>query len=220
MVNNVIKSFETIVKAKLFGYLIITAVLGFLIVFSLATLVFFVVDNLIVLENNILDRLVNLLVSLAAGVGGWFMIPIFSAMIAGIFAEKIIHKVEETYYPNATRNQSPRFWADFFYDIKFVFKSLLFNIAVLPTYLIGIGFFVSIILNSYLIGKEFFETAAGYHIGKENAKNLIEPNRFKIYGGGFILTLLTLIPLLNLFAPIVSTIYMVHVYHQLKIKKF
>jgi len=216
MVDLIFKSFESIGKAKLLGYLILTAVLGFFLVFTLATLVFFMVDNLIVMENNLLDKLINLLATLAAGIGGWFMIPIFSAMIAGIFAEKIIDKVEKAYYPDQVRNQSPRFWPDFLYDIRFVVKSLLLNIAVLPTYLLGIGFFVSILLNAYLIGKEFFETAAGYHLGKENAKKLIEPHKFKIYGGGFVLTLLTLIPVLNLFAPIVSTVYMVHVYHQLK----
>lgn len=216
MFDLIFKSFESIGKAKLLGYLILTAVLGFFLVFTLATLVFFLVDNLIVLENNLLDKLINLLATLAAGIGGWFMIPIFSAMIAGIFAEKIIDKVEKAYYPDQVRNQSPRFWPDFLYDIRFVVKSLLLNIAVLPTYLLGIGFFVSILLNAYLIGKEFFETAAGYHLGKENAKNLIEPHKFKIYGGGFALTLLTLIPVLNLFAPIISTVYMVHLYHQLK----
>jgi CysZ protein len=216
MFDLIFKSFESIGKAKLLGYLLLTAILGFLVVFTLATLVFFMVDNLIVLENNLLDKLINLLATLAAGIGGWFMLPVFSAMIAGIFAEKIIDKVEKAYYPDQVRNQSPRFWPDFLYDIRFVVKSLLLNIAVLPTYLLGIGFFVSILLNAYLIGKEFFETAAGYHLGKENAKNLIEPHKFKIYGGGFVLTLLTLIPILNLFAPIVSTVYMVHLYHQLK----
>jgi CysZ protein len=216
MVNLIFKSFESISKAKLLGYLILTAILGFLLVFSLAVLVFFVVDNLFVLENNLLDKLINLLAGIAAGIGGWFMIPVFSAMIAGVFAEKIIDKVEQAYYPDQVRTISPRFWPDFLYDIRFVLKSLLLNMAVLPTYLLGIGFFVSILLNAYLIGKEFFETAAGYHLGKDRAKNLFKLHKFKIYGGGFLLTFLTLIPVLNLFAPIVSTVYMVHLYHQLK----
>ena len=70
-------------------------------------------------------------------------------------------------------------------------------------------------LNSYLIGREFFESAAGYHIGKVKAKNLGCQNRKVVYTGGFIITIMTLVPLLNLFVPIIAVVWMVHIYHGL-----
>ena len=77
---------------------------------------------------------------------------------------------------------------------------------------------VSVVLNSYLLGREFFESVVGYHTGKPEAMILGQRNRKAMYGGGLTITLITLIPVINLFSPILATVWMVHVYHQLKQK--
>ena len=79
-----------------------------------------------------------------------------------------------------------------------------------------LGFIVSILLNSYLLSRKFFEIAAGYHIRKPQAQKFGQQNRGMVYGGGFVITLLTLVPLLNLFVPIIAIVWMVHVYHGLR----
>jgi CysZ protein len=99
------------------------------------------------------------------------------------------------------------------HDLGFTLRALFLNILVLPLYFFGIGFIVSIVLNSYLLGREFFIAAAGYHLGKPAAGNLARRHRKTVYGGGFVITLLTLVPVVNLFMPILATVWMVHVYH-------
>ncbi|MDY6863312.1 MAG: hypothetical protein SV062_10040 [Thermodesulfobacteriota bacterium] len=100
------------------------------------------------------------------------MLPAIIPLIAGIFQEKAIHKVELVYYPDSTRKKEPKFFPDFKHDITFTIWALFLNILVLPSYFFGIDFIISILLNTYLLGREFFESAAGYHLGKANAKKL------------------------------------------------
>ena len=146
------------------------------------------------------------------------MLPVLTVLIAGMFQETVIHRIEFVYYPDNIREESPKFWPDLLHDIKFTIWALLLNLIILPLYFIGIGFVASIILNSYLLGREFFESAAGYHLGKPEAKNLGTQNRFAIFIGGLVITLLALIPVINLFIPIFAVVWMVHVYHKI-IKK-
>jgi CysZ protein len=141
------------------------------------------------------------------------MLPALTILIGGMFQETVINRVEKKYYPENVRKETPKFWPDFFHDVKFTIKSIILNILIFPFYFFAIGFIVSILLNSYLLGREFFETAAGHHIGKDKATILLKQNKMVIYGGGLVITLMNLIPILNVFMPIIGMVWMVHVYH-------
>ena len=124
--------------------------------------------------------------------------------------------MERAFYPDKVRSREPQLWPDVRHDIRFTLWALFLNMLILPFYLLGIGFVVSIALNSYLLGREFFESAAGYHMGKPEAERLGRENRAAVYGGGLVITLMTLVPVVNLFVPIVAIVWMVHVYHGLR----
>lgn len=209
------KTINTLKKAHLLGIMFACAALAItVVVLSVATITW-LTAYLVNLETGWLDTLINWLVGIISGIGGWFMLPVFMVLIAGIFQEKTIHLVEQAYYPDAMRSEGPRLWPDVSHDIKFTLWALFLNILVLPFYLFGIGFLLSVVLNSYLLGREFFESAAGHHLGKPQARKLVPQNRKAVYFGGFIFTVLTLVPLVNLFVPIFAIVWMVHVYHGL-----
>ncbi len=105
---------------------------------------------------------------------------------------------------------------DLLHDIGFTLKALMLNILVLPFCLFGIGPILPIALNSYLLGREFFESAAGYHLGKPEARKMGSSHRLPVCGGGLLITLTSLVPLLNFFIPILAVIWMVHVYHGIR----
>lgn len=162
-----------------------------------------------------LDTSINWFTGIVLGIGGWFMLPALVVLVAGVFQEVTISQVEKIEYPDKTREDEPHFWPDVLHDIRFTVKAILLNMLVLPFYLVGIGFFLSIALNSYLLGREFFESAAGYHLGKPEARQIGRKHRKTIYSSGIILTLLTLVPLVNLFVPVIAIVWMVHLYHSL-----
>jgi len=213
------KTLSSIFKAKLLTIMLACALLAILVVVVLVTAITWISAVLIQIETGWIDTMVGWLIGLVTGIGGWFMLPVLTVLIAGMFQETVIHRIEFVYYPDKIREESPKFWPDIWHDIKFTIWALFLNLIILPLYFVGIGFVVSIILNSYLLGREFFESAAGYHRGKSEAKSLGAQNRTNIIIGGFIITLLALIPVINLFVPIFAVVWMVHVYHNIIKKK-
>ncbi len=209
------KTLKTFTRAKLLSLVFYSAMLAVAVILILAGSITFITANLVQLERGWLDTLINWIVASVTGVAGWFMLPVFVVVIAGIFQEVTIQRVEQTYYPEHTRSNKQHFWPDLQHDIRFTLKALFLNILILPTYLFGLGFLISICLNSYLLGREFFESAAGYHMGKTEARQLGRLHRKKVYSGGLIITLLTLIPIFNLLVPIFAIVWMVHEYHRI-----
>jgi len=209
------KTVHSITRPKLVALMFLCACLALVVVVVMVGGITWGAAQLITLEKGWLDTLINWMAGIVLGIGGWFMLPVLVILIAGAFQDTTIHKVESVEYPDEVRQGEPRFWPDVVHDIRFTLKALLLNIMVLPFYLIGIGFLLTVLLNSYLLGREFFESAAGYHLGKADARQLGRRNRKIVYGSGLMITLISLMPFLNLFAPIVAIVWMVHLYHNL-----
>lgn len=208
-----LKTFYSLKKANLFGLMLKCAALAVVVVFIAMGAITWMTAHLVNLKTGWVDTLVHWIVGILTGIGGWFMLPALTVLISSIFQEKAIQRVERIYYSDSAQNKTMRFLPEAWHDIKFTLWALCLNIIVLPLYLLGIGFVVSILLNSYLLGREFFESAAGYHVEKTNARELGRKNKKAVYGGGFVITLMTLLPVLNLFVPILAIVWMVHVYH-------
>lgn len=210
-----VKTYGSIKRANLLGLMAACALLAVIIVAGVVAGVTWMTDRLVTIERGWLDTLLNWTVGLLTGVGGWFMLPALTVLISSLFQEAVIQRVERFDYPDTVRDENLKFWPEFWHDLKFTGLAIGLNILVLPLYLFGIGFAVSILLNSYLLGREFFESAAGYHLGKTRARILGLQNKKAIYGGGLVITVMAIVPLLNLFVPIIAIVWMVHVYHQI-----
>ena len=210
------KTLASVTRANLLGLMLACAGLAVAVVLVAVGLLTWVTAHLVQLQTGWLDSLVNWVAGGLLGIAGWFMLPAVVVIVAGMFQERTIHRVELADYPDAVRAREPGFWPDLMHDIRFTLRALLLNVLVLPLYLLGIGFAVSVALNSYLLGREFFEGAAGYHIGKPQARRVGRQNRVAVFGGGLVITLMTLTPVLNLFVPILAVVWMVHVYHGMK----
>jgi CysZ protein len=213
-----IKTIVTIKRANLIGLMIGCALLAVLVVITLIVLITWGTSYLIEFETGWLNTVITSLVGVLSSIAGWFMLPSLTILIGGMFQETVIHRVEKSYYPDAMRKESPKFWPDFFHDVRFTIKSVLLNILIFPTYFFAIGFIISILLNTYLLGREFFETAAGHHVGKAQANKILKQTKPTVYGSGLVITLMNLIPILNIFVPIIGMVWMVHVYHSIQNK--
>ena len=204
-----VKSFK---EAKLTKFIVYDILIFIIIVILFVYLSIFLKEQLIHFEDGWLNSFTSFLSGSLSVVISWFMLPTLMPLISGIFLEMVIKNVEDEYYPDNSKREA-RFWPDIIHDIKFTLYSLFLNILIIPLYFIGIGFIIAILLNSYLLGREFFEAAAGYHIGKPKAKILGKKYKTKIYIGGLVFTSITLIPILNLFVPIIAVVWMVHFYN-------
>jgi CysZ protein len=207
------KTLHSITNRKMLGLMFLCAALAVLVVLALVLGITWLTADLVALERSWLDTAINWVVGVVLGIGGWFMLPVLLVLISAAFQEITITKVEQDDYPEEMRAEQPHFWTDLRHDLRFTLKALLLNLLVLPFYFIGVGFLMSVVLNSYLLGREFFENAAGYHLGKPGARELGRRHKKLVYGSGLVITLLTLLPVANLFSPIIAVVWMVHLYH-------
>lgn len=210
------KTWSSIKQANLFTTMLFCALLASLVLFSTIWTITWITDRFVALEKGWLDALLNWAVVLISGVAGWFVLPALTVLISSLFQESVIKRVERLEYPQAHRNEALAFWPEFWHDIKFTAEAVGWNILILPCYSLGIGFLISILLNGYLLGREFFESAAGYHLGKTEARNLGKQHQKSIYIGGLTITVLSLIPLINLFVPIFAIVWMLHLFHAIR----
>lgn len=146
----------------------------------------------------------------------WLLLPTLVPLIAAFFQETIANRIESVEYPEYSPPAIQRPLAkELWEDSKFVLFLILINILMLPTFILGIGAIAYFFVNSYFVGREFFETAAARHVGREAAKELRKQNSMLVLFGGSAIVVLSITPLLNFTAPFIGVALMVHLFHSM-----
>lgn len=129
-----LKSLGSFKRVKLIGTIFFSLVWAIVILTIAVGMITLSSAYLININIGWLDNLLNFVIGILAGIGGWFMLPAIIPLIAGIFQEKVIHNVELVYYPDLIRKKELTFWPDFKHDITFTIWALFLNVLVLPLY--------------------------------------------------------------------------------------
>lgn len=150
----------------------------------------------------------------AAGLGtlilAWFLFPALLPLVASIFLEQIAGRIELREYGLKDHPSLPVL-QEVVAGAKFAGISLFLNLIVLPLYLIAP--LIPVIyygLNSYLLGREFFESVAGRHMGRKAANILRREHRLLVLFSGFMIALCATLPLAALIAPFIGVAVAVH----------
>ncbi len=140
-----------------------------------------------------------------------FFFPLLLPLIISFFSDPIGDAIEHEEYPHLPKSNPP-FWPTLGQDIRFTLKVIGLNILVLPLYLIpGINILLYYFLNSYLLGSEFFLMATRRHLPYPECKQLQKRYRGRVVLGGMVILLVfTLIPFVNLLAPVWGIAMMIH----------
>jgi CysZ protein len=93
---------------------------------------------------------------------------------------------------------------------------LLVNLAVLPMVFFGVGAFVLIAANAYLLGREYFEMVAMRHMPIEEAKALRKENSPTVFIAALLPALMSIVPFVNLLVPLFSTSYFTHLFKSVR----
>lgn len=146
----------------------------------------------------------------------WLLFVVVVQLVTGFYLEDIIAAVEARHFPDLPPVVRQSAGAALINMMQYFTILLLLNLLALPFYLIPlIGLVVFYLVNSYLIGREYFELVALRRIDAPSAKILRKANRGQIFGAGVITTFLLSLPILNLVAPIMATMAMVHIFENL-----
>ena len=169
-----------------------------------------------VLGNPLVNRALEWLAPLLFVFGGIFVGPPVAALFASLFLDQVADRIEARDYPNAPA-RGATFATTLRAGLKLVALIVGVNLVLLPfdIGLPGVGELLSLAANGWLLGREYFELAALRHISLEDAMQMRRTNAGAIWLAGALIALASMVPLLNLVAPLLGTALMVHLFHRM-----
>lgn len=139
--------------------------------------------------------------------------------IAGFLLDDVLEAVEQRWYPGmpAPRHQS---WFEILSTgLGFALKAIALNILALPLYLLlpGANIVIFLLVNGWLIGREYFQMVAVRHETPAAGRARLNAAPGTAFVAGVGIAAMSYVPLLNLVAPIVGAAAMSHVYHRARL---
>ncbi len=162
----------------------------------------------------------------AASVGGvlfasFILFPAVMVMVMSFLLEEIAGTVEARHYPSLPPARPQPIGEMLRSGLAFAAMTVAINLLALPFYLLLIflppfNLFLFYGVNGYLFGREYFEIVAFRRQSPADAKRLRRRYRGRLFLAGILITVMMTIPIVNLFAPIVATGFILHVFEDLK----
>jgi CysZ protein len=145
----------------------------------------------------------------------FLMVPV-TALFAGLYLDNVAAKVETKHYASDPAGKPQPVLKSIWLAVQFGALVLVVNLLALPLVFTGFGAIVLVIVNAYLLSREYFEMAAMRFMEPADAKDLRKDNALTVFTAGFIPALLVLIPIANLTVPIFATSYFVHLFKKVQ----
>ena len=168
-------------------------------------------------ETSWLDQLTRAAIGLGAVLATLMLFNIVAVLIASLFVETIARAVERRWYPGLPAPRSQPLGEAIAMALGFAGASLLWNVVALPFYLIipGGNLAIFLVLNGYLLGREYFELVAQRRFDRRSVRALRRSHPFRLLVAGALIAALSFVPLANLVTPIVATAFMMHILYAL-----
>ncbi|HEY2835294.1 MAG TPA: EI24 domain-containing protein [Rhizomicrobium sp.] len=200
-----------------FAGIVLKALLLTILLFAAAlSLTEYGLGQLPVLGNPWVNRALEWLAPLLFVFGGVIVGPPVAALFASLFLDQVADRIEARDYPGSMA-RGASFAATLRAGLKLVALIIGVNLVLLPfdIGLPGVGELLSLAANGWLLGREYFELAALRHIALDDATQIRRANAGAIWLAGALIALASMVPLLNLVAPLLGTALMVHLFHRM-----
>ena len=154
----------------------------------------------------------------------FFLFPSVVSLTLGFFFDEIVSSVEAKYYPRLPPRRYQSFGEVTASTLRFACIILIFNIVALPIYFLLIFFppmnlVLFYIVNGYLTGREYFELVGLSRRNPVDVAILRKCNRGRVQVAGMLIVFLMTTPIVNLLAPVIATVFMVHLHNSQKLNE-
>jgi CysZ protein len=140
-----------------------------------------------------------------------FLIAPVSAVIAGLFLDDAAERVEQASYPADAPGRALPLGQSVLSSARFFIVVVAANLVALIFLLVpGVNIVIFFVVNGYLLGREYFEFAAGRYLGPERARAWRSRNQARVWLAGLAIGLFLMVPFLNILTPLFAAIFMVH----------
>lgn len=141
-----------------------------------------------------------------------------AALFASLFLDGIAARIEARDYPANPPAPGVPFWTGLKAGLGLMLAVLGVDLLLLPFdfALPGLAQLATLLANGWLLGREYFELVALRHMDRAQAAALRRRYGARVTLAGTLLALATMIPLLNLIAPLFGTALMVHLFARMR----
>jgi uncharacterized protein involved in cysteine biosynthesis len=165
---------------------------------------------------NILAWVVSIAAGLGVVLGGIFLMPAITSLVASVFVDEVADRVEREHYPADQPGVALPLGIAIPEGIKTALLTLLVYLVALPFVLFaGAGFLIFFIATAWLLGREYFELAAMRFRPPAEAKAMRKYHGATVFIAGLFIAAFVSIPIVNLATPLFGMAFMVHVHKRL-----
>jgi CysZ protein len=165
---------------------------------------------------NILSWIISIAAGLGVVLGGIFLMPAVTSLVASLFVDDVAEHVEREHYPAERPGTALPFRLAITEGIKTALLTILVYLIALPfVFVAGAGVVVFFIATAWLLGREYFELAAMRFRSPAEAKAMRKQNAPTVFTAGLIIAAFVSIPIVNLATPLFGMAFMVHMHKRL-----
>lgn len=144
----------------------------------------------------------------------WLSFVIVAQNVAAFYLDRVIGAVEREHHPGLAEAPGSSIVADIAAMLRFTCVLVVLNIVAIPFYFVpGLNLAVFYLLNGYLFGREYAEAVALRRMNSREVRAWRGANRASLWIAGVLITLAMSVPVLNVAAPVVSAVFMTHIFH-------
>jgi CysZ protein len=208
------RAFRMIFEPALFGVVLRSFLLSFLIFALLFVATEYAVGHLPLLHWPWLNTLLALLAPVLVIVLAFFLGAPVAAIFASLYLNRVAKAVEAKYYAADAPAAGAPFIASVVVALRLLAWIVVFALALLPVDVAVpvVGSLASLVVNAGLLGREYFELAALRHLPREKVDAMRRRHRLGILGAGLVIAALAEIPIVNFVAPLYGAAFMVHLF--------
>jgi CysZ protein len=153
---------------------------------------------------------------LMIGLSVFLMVPV-AAAFSGLFLDRVADAVEDKHYPHLPPAGDLGLGDTLIATINIFGLLVAINLLAAVAYLFAGPFapVIFLLLNGYLLGREFFMLAAMRRMPRVQAKLLRSDNALTIWFAGILMATPLAIPLVNLVIPVLGAATFTHIFHRL-----
>ncbi len=165
---------------------------------------------------NILSWIISIAAGLGVVLGGIFLMPAVTSLIASVFVDDVAEHVEREHYPAERPGDALPLGVAIPEGIKTALLTILVYLIALPFVLFaGAGFLIFFFATAWLLGREYFELAAMRFRSPAEAKAMRKDNAATVFTAGLFIAAFVSIPIVNLATPLFGMAFMVHMHKRL-----
>ena len=165
---------------------------------------------------NVLAWIVSIAAGLGIVLGGIFLMPAITSLVASIFVDEVAEHVEREHYPAEQPGVALPLSVSVPDGIRTALLTVLVYLIALPFVLFaGAGFLIFFFATAWLLGREYFQLAAMRFRSPAEARAMRKYHAATVFTAGLFIAAFVSIPIVNLATPVFGMAFMVHMHKRL-----